>query len=72
MKFNYNIIKYLLLILLTSISFAQDSCKGGLCRVSLDSLDDKNNSKNIERERHLRDTKNKEGNEKTTIKLAVK
>ena len=74
MKFNSNLIKYLLLIaILGSISSAKESCKGGACRVSLDSLD---NSKISKKKKSLstnsETTKNKELNEKDIIKLSVK
>jgi len=40
MKLTHNLLNFLLLlILLTNNSYAKESCKGGFCIISLDSLD---------------------------------
>jgi len=46
MKLTNNILKSLLLLmLLSNSSSAQESCKGGFCMISLDSLDKRKSSK---------------------------
>ena len=73
MKLNDTVIKTLLLILLSNFSLAQESCKGGFCMVSLDSLDKGKVSKKVKIEStSSKIGKNKEINEKTKIKLSVK
>ena len=73
MKLNNSIIKCLLLIVLSDISLAEEGCKGGLCRVSLDSLDDAKTSKKVKADSSVSgENKNKEIKEKTMIKLSVK
>ena len=73
MKLNKTLIKYLLLIALINTLSAQELCKGGRCRVNLDSLDDVKISKDIKRKsKTLKVTKDKEISEKPSIKLAIK
>ena len=48
MKLTHNLLKSLLLLmLLSNSSSAQESCKGGFCMISLDSLDDGKNIKKV-------------------------
>jgi len=48
MKLTNNLLKSLLLLmLLSNSSSAQESCKGGFCMISLDSLDDGKNLKKV-------------------------
>ena len=72
MKLNC-IVKLLLLIVISDIVSAQNSCKGGACRVSLDSLDKVKISKKLKSNSSTsQTTKNKEIHEKVAIKLTVK
>jgi len=48
MKLTHNLLKFLLLlILLSNSSYAKESCKGGFCIISLDSLDKGENLKKV-------------------------
>jgi hypothetical protein len=60
-------------MVLSDISLAEEGCKGGLCRVSLDSLDNPKISKKVKVNPSVsEENKNKEIKEKTLIKLSVK
>ena len=64
MKLTNNLLKSLLLLmLLSNSSSAQESCKGGFCMISLDSLDDGKNLKKV-KSSTMASTKDKKINKK--------
>jgi len=72
MKFINNVLKsLLLLLLLCNFSFAQESCKGGFCKISLDSLSKDKNPKKAKSSTKP-STKNRKFTKKNKVKLAVK
>jgi len=72
MKLINNILKSLLLLLvLSNISFAQESCKGGFCKISLDSLNKDKNPKKV-KPANDSSTKNRKFTKTNKVKFASK
>jgi len=68
MKLPYTLLKpLLLLMLLSNISLAQESCKGGFCKISFESLEKGANHKKINSS-----TKSKKVNKKNKVKFSSK